>query len=132
MSNQRLVRVLCPACREAFKPDEKLLKKLNLPVDQIEHFYRPPTEPITDRKGKVVVCQTCQGTGYLGRRAVFEILRANEKVTTMLAEGAPLQRIKDHYRRLRTPDLWRAGLQLVYDGVTSLDEILRVLKTSTK
>ena len=132
VSNQRLVRVLCSACREAFKPDEKLLKKLNLPVDRIEHFYRPPTEPVTDRKGKVVVCQTCQGTGYLGRKAVFEILPVDEKVTAMLAEGAPLQRIKDHYRRLRTPDLWRAGLQLVYDGVTSLDEILRVLKTSTK
>jgi type II secretory ATPase GspE/PulE/Tfp pilus assembly ATPase PilB-like protein len=127
--NQRLVRVLCPACREAFKPDERLLKKLNLPVDRIEHFYRPPTEPITDKRGRVVVCQTCQGTGYLGRKGVFEILAVDETVTAMLAEGAPIQRIKDHYRRKRTHDLWRAGLQEVYDKVTSMDEILRALRS---
>jgi type II secretory ATPase GspE/PulE/Tfp pilus assembly ATPase PilB-like protein len=132
VSNQRLIRILCPACREAFKPDEKLLKKLNLPVDRIEHFFRPPTEPVIDKKGKVIVCQSCQGTGYLGRKGVFEILRVDEKVRAMLTEGAPLQRIKDHYRRLRTPDMWRAGLQEVYDGVTSLDEVLRVLRSSTK
>ncbi len=132
VTNQRLVRILCTACREAFKPDEKLLKKLNLPVEKIEHFYRPPTEPIADKKGRPVTCQTCQGTGYMGRKGVFEILRVDDKVKAMLAEGAPLQRIKDHHRRLRTPDLWRAGLQQVYDGVTSLDEILRVLRIGTK
>lgn len=130
--NQRLVRVLCPACREAFKPDERLLKKLNLPVDKIEHFYRPPTEPITDKKGRLVICQTCQSTGYSGRKGVFEILRADETVSAMLAEGAPIQRIKDHYRRKRTHDLWRTGLQEVYDKVTSLDEILRALRSGTK
>ena len=49
--NQRLVRVLCTECRQAFRPDPKTLKKLNLPVEKIERFYRPPTEPILDKKG---------------------------------------------------------------------------------
>ena len=59
--NQRLIRILCPACRQAFKPDESLLRKLNLPVGKIECFYRPPTEPILDKKGREIICQTCQG-----------------------------------------------------------------------
>lgn len=130
--NQRLVRKLCTACREAFKPDERLLKKLNLPVGKIEHFHRPPTEPITDRKGNPVICQTCQGTGYVGRTGIFEILKVDDTVRGLLAEGAPIQRFKDHFRRLRTHDLWRAGLQKVFDGETSLDEILRVLRPGGK
>jgi type II secretory ATPase GspE/PulE/Tfp pilus assembly ATPase PilB-like protein len=42
VTNQRLMRVLCKECREAFHPDEATLKKLNLPAEKIERFYRPP------------------------------------------------------------------------------------------
>ncbi|MCP4249953.1 MAG: Flp pilus assembly complex ATPase component [bacterium] len=132
VTNQRLVRVLCSACRQAFKPDERLLKKLNLPVGKIDHFHRPPTEAVLDRKGNEVVCQTCQGTGYVGRTAVFEIMVADEGVTKLLADGAPIRNIRDHCRRGRMHDLRRASLQKVYDGVTSLDEILRALRFDGK
>ncbi|MCH7595833.1 MAG: Flp pilus assembly complex ATPase component TadA [Planctomycetes bacterium] len=131
-TNQRLVRVLCTACRQAFKPDERLLKKLNLPVGKIEHFHRPPTEAILDKKGNEIVCQTCQGTGYVGRTAVFEIMVADEGVAKLLADGAPIRSIRDHCRRGRMHDLRRASLQKVYDGVTSLDEILRALRFDGK
>ncbi|MHC4064116.1 MAG: ATPase, T2SS/T4P/T4SS family, partial [Planctomycetota bacterium] len=127
VTNQRLVRVLCPACRQAFRPEERLLKKLNLPAGDVE-FHRPPTEPTLDRKGSEIICQTCQGTGYVGRTSVFEIMVADEEVSKLLADGAPIQRIRDQCRRARMHDLRRAGLQKVYDGVTSLDEILRALR----
>ncbi len=132
VTNQRLVRKLCESCREAFKPEERLLKKLNLPVGKIEHFHRPPTEPIIDKKGNVVVCPICQGTGYLGRTAIYEILVVDDHVKALLAKGADLQRIKEYYRKRRTHDLWRAGLQKVFDGDTSLDEVLRVLRGNSK
>jgi len=130
--NQRLVRVLCTACRQAFKPDENLLKKLNLPVGKIEHFYRPPSEPILDKRGREIICQTCQGTGYVGRVGIFEILAVDEVVRKLIAEGAPIQRIRAHCRQARMHDLWRAGLQKVFEGVTSLDEILRALGKERK
>jgi type II secretory ATPase GspE/PulE/Tfp pilus assembly ATPase PilB-like protein len=57
---------------------------------------------------------------------------ADETVSKLLAEGAPLQRIRDHCRRTKIFDLRRAGLQKVYDGVTSLDEILRALRFDGK
>ncbi|HUU84074.1 MAG TPA: ATPase, T2SS/T4P/T4SS family [Phycisphaerae bacterium] len=130
--NQRLVRVLCPACRQTFKPDEKLLKKLNLPAGKVEHFHRPPTEPVLDRKGREIICQTCRGTGFVGRMGVFEFMVADKAVTKLLAEGAPVPRIRDYCRRAKMFDLRRAGLQKVYDGVTSLDEILRALRFDGK
>ena len=129
--NQRLVRLLCPACRQGFKPDERLLKKLNLPAGDVE-FHRPPTEPVLDRKGHEIICQTCQGTGYVGQTGVFEIMVAEDAVRKLLAKGAPIDRIRDHCRQARMHDLRRAGLQKVYDGVTSLDEILRGLRFDSK
>ena len=80
ITNQRLVRLLCPECRQAYQPDPGLLKKLNLPIDKIKRFYRPPTEVEYDKQGNPILCDHCQGTGYYGRTAVFETLIINETV----------------------------------------------------
>ena len=48
---QVLLRKLCPACREAYRPDAEMLRKANLPAEKAERFYRPPTKPLTDEKG---------------------------------------------------------------------------------
>ncbi len=126
--SQRLVRVLCRSCRQSFKPDEKLLKKANLPLDRIEHFHRPPTEPVYDRKGREIICQTCQGSGYVGRTAVFEVLIIDDQIRQLIAKGAPIKQIKGQARKNRTYYLQEEGLLKVIDGTTSLDEIIRGLR----
>lgn len=130
--NQRLTRILCDQCREAFKPDEPTLKKLNLPVDKIEKFYRPPSEQKLDRKGKPIVCLKCQGTGYVGRTGVFELLIVTETVAKLIAEGAPIERIKAECRKNKMYYLQEEGLLKVIDGTTSMNEILRCLKVAEK
>ena len=130
--NQRLVRVLCDECREAFEPDAATLKKLNLPADKIDRFYRPPTEKKLDRKGREILCLTCQGTGYVGRTGVFELLVVDEGVTKLIEAGAPIDRIKAHSRKNRMYYLQETGLLKVIDGRTSMNEILRCLRTSEK
>jgi type IV pilus assembly protein PilB len=62
--NQRILRKLCPTCREAYKPDPQMLAKINISAGQIEQFYRPPSGPLTDEKGRPYTCPTCQGSGY--------------------------------------------------------------------
>lgn len=126
---QRLVRILCSECREAFQPDETTLKKLNLPVKKIEHFYRPPTEPKKTKLGKEVVCMTCRGTGYLGRTGVFELLVADEAVSALISEGASINKIKAQCRKNRMYYLQEEGLLKVIDGTTSMNEVLRCLRT---
>jgi len=129
---QRLVRVLCEQCREAFKPDPDTLKKLNLPLDKIERFYRPPSEPKLDRKGKEILCPSCQGSGYTGRTGIFELLVVDETVANLIAEGTALNRIKAQCRKSKMYYLQEEGLLKVIDGTTSMNEILRCLRSNGK
>ena len=126
--NQRLVRVLCTECREAFRPDTATLKKLNLPADKIERFYRPPTEPQLDKKGKPIVCANCQGTGYVKRTGVFELMVVDPEVSKLIIEKAPMARIKSQCRKNKMYYLQEEGLLKVIDGTTSMNEVLRCLR----
>jgi type II secretory ATPase GspE/PulE/Tfp pilus assembly ATPase PilB-like protein len=132
VTNQRLMRVLCKECREAFHPDEATLKKLNLPAEKIERFYRPPTEQKLDRKGKPIVCASCQGTGYVGRVGVFEVMNVDPSIAALIAEGAPINRIKSQCRKNKMYYLQEEGLLKVIDGTTSMNEVLRCLGGNDK
>lgn len=127
--NQRLVRKLCTVCREAYKPDESLLRKANLPADKISHFYRPPAEPEVDKKGNPIICGNCQGTGYFGRTGIFELLVLTPPMKEMIASGAKLELVKAEARKNKMLYLQEEGLLKVIEGVTSMNEVLRVLKT---
>ncbi len=129
ITSQRLVRMLCTNCREAYRPDPATLKKLNLPADKIEQFYRPPTQTTVDKKGRDVVCPNCQGSGYVGRSAVFEVLVVDDPIRKLIGEGAAIDRIKMQCRKNRMYYLQEEGLLKVIDGTTSMNEILRVLRS---
>jgi type II secretory ATPase GspE/PulE/Tfp pilus assembly ATPase PilB-like protein len=126
--SQRLVRKLCVACRQAYRPDRQLLKKANLPVDKIEHFYRPPPEGAVDEKGNPIICPNCQNSGYFGRTGVFEILAINPAIRKLIAKGQPVSSIEKEARKAGMLYLQQAGLQKVMDGTTSMNEVLRALR----
>ena len=130
--NQRLIRKLCDQCREAYRPEAATLKKLNLPADKIERFYRPPAEPKVDKRGKEIICQKCHGTGYVGRTGLFELMTIDDTIRQMIAEGAPPSRIKAQCRKNKMYYLQEEALLKVIDGTTSMQEVLRCLRNSTK
>jgi len=132
VTNQRLVRKLCPECREAYTPDETLLRKANLPADKIEHFYRTPREVRTDRKGNPILCQHCQGTGYYGRTGLFEVMIINDDIRKLIRAGAKMSEIKQAARKNKMLYLQEEGLIKVIDGLTSMDEVLRALRDQTR
>lgn len=132
VTSQRLLRRLCTACREAFRPDPAKLKKLNLPADKIDRFYRPPTEPVLDKKGNEIICENCQGTGYRGRTAIIELLVVDDAIRALIAEGASIDKIKTAARRNKMYLLQEEGLFKVIEGVTSLNEVQRVLSPGGK
>lgn len=131
VTGQRLIRILCTECREAFEPDPATLKKLNLPVEKIERFYRPPTVE-EGKKGKKAVCQKCQGSGYYGRTGVYELLVVDDTAKKLIAEGASTGRIKVQCRKNRMYYLQEEALLKVIDGTTSMDEILRCLRAGDR
>ncbi|MBV8318511.1 MAG: type II/IV secretion system protein, partial [Planctomycetaceae bacterium] len=118
---QRLVRVLCEACKEPYKPKPEFLKKANLPPDKVDVFYRRPAEPLQ-------VCPQCGGTGYLGRTGIFELLVITEPMRDMIRENPSINAIKAEARKNGMIYLQEDGLRKVIQGKTSIDELLRVVK----
>lgn len=130
ITSQRLMRKLCIACRQAYRPDQQLLKKANLPLDKIEHFYRPPRpEEWVDEKGNPRgVCTNCQGSGYFGRTGVFELLEIDDDIRELIRNGQPISAIRATARKNGMRYLQEISLQKVIAGITSMNEMLRVLR----
>ncbi|HEX6985950.1 MAG TPA: ATPase, T2SS/T4P/T4SS family, partial [Planctomycetaceae bacterium] len=118
---QRLVRRLCPDCKEAYKPNPDLVRKAGLPPEKVEFFYRPPKVPAED-------CPTCGGLGYYGRIGVYELLVLTDRIRDLVREKAPASAVKAEARKDGMLSMREEGLRLVARGVTSIDELLRVVK----
>ncbi len=109
---QRLVRVLCPHCKEAYAPDARTRSKYNLKAPVL---FRP--------KG----CEKCHKIGYRGRTAVYELLAVGDDVRRSIAKGASSEKFREAQREQGSGDLFQNGLKKVEQGVTSLEEILSVV-----
>lgn len=118
---QRLLRVLCDACKEPYKPKPDFLRKANIPVDKVEVFYRRPENPEQ-------VCQQCSGTGYFGRTGIFELLVISEPLREMLRENPSINKIKAEAIKSGMIYLQRDGIRQVVQGRTSIEELVRVVK----
>ncbi|MCP4375629.1 MAG: Flp pilus assembly complex ATPase component, partial [bacterium] len=129
---QLLIRNLCPACRKPYRPDQQLLAKANLTSSQIERFYKPPEPGQVDEDGNPIICPSCQGTGYIGRTGVFELLEANDDIRKLIAESAQLAQIKSACRKNNMHYLQENALQKVIDGLTSIQEVIRVTQQGKK
>lgn len=129
---QMLVRTLCPACREAYKPDPQMLAKANLSGDKEQVFYRTPTKPLLDEKGRPTTCLACQGNGYIGRTGVFELLEITDEIRQMVIGGTALAPLKSAARKNRMLYLQDQALAKVSEGLTSIQEVIRVSQPQTK
>lgn len=119
--SQRLIRKLCEKCKEAYQPAPEVLQQLGLPADRVQAFYRPPQQPEE-------VCEHCKGIGYVGRTAIYELLIVEEPLRQVLATNPKLELIRQTARKTGFRSFQEEGLVLVAKGVTSLPELMRVLK----
>ncbi len=113
---QRLVREICPKCKEEFKPPKELLKDLGLRVSakSKDSFY----------KGKG--CPACHQTGYLGRSGIFELLLIDEDIRRMTEERKSTDDIKKKALSQEMITLKENGLKKARQGITTIEEVLRV------
>ncbi len=126
ITNQRMLRKICLECREGYTPDDATWKRLNLPVGLDGNFYRPPSEILYDKKGEPILCENCQGTGYFGRTAVFEVLFLSDELKALIAESASWDALRTQCRKEKMLYLQEQAVRKVVDGVTSIREILRI------
>jgi type IV pilus assembly protein PilB len=115
---QRLARRLCTSCREEYKPTPETLLAARSPwkpEDPLPKLYRPNG------------CSKCAKTGYRGRLALHEVMQISETVERMAVERATTADITSIARAEGMQSLRADGMAKVLAGVTSLDEILRVV-----
>lgn len=116
---QRLVRKLCPKCREEYPTPGEVLARLKTTVEKLPHL----------RKASAHGCRLCRGTGYLGRTAVFELASGSTFRQAIAAKADPKilrqAAAKDGMQPMR-----EAGMALVVEGVTSLEEMQRVFSAA--
>jgi type II secretory ATPase GspE/PulE/Tfp pilus assembly ATPase PilB-like protein len=126
--SQKLIRRLCSDCREAFRPNPKLLQKVGLPPETKVLYRKGEPEP-DEKTGEMPdPCEKCNGSGYYGRIAMVELITASEGVKKLIAEGAAADAIKAQARADGMLTLHKDGLRLVAEGKTSLEELQRVFK----
>ncbi len=115
---QRLVRLLCPSCKEAYEPGPVELRALGLAEEATRGrpFYRP--------KG----CEACSGSGYLGRKGIFELLEMDDELREMTFRRRSSLHLREYAIRSGNMSPLRAdGARKVLEGLTSVEEVLRVV-----
>ena len=112
---QRLIRRVCKNCRAFYTPTDEDLDRLNMDRDEIGDYQ------FCYGKG----CQVCNYTGYKGRKALTELLVVNSEIRELISENAPTTVIRDKARELGMRTLREDGMLALYNGETSVDEVVR-------
>ena len=126
--SQKLVRLLCTDCREAFRPNPKLLEKVGLPPET-KVLYRKGEPAVNEKTGEEEdPCEKCGGVGFYGRVAMIETIIMSDPIRKLIAESAGADQIKALARAEGCLTFHKDGLRLVAEGKTSLEELQRVFK----
>jgi type IV pilus assembly protein PilB len=114
---QRLVRRLCPHCRRQYTPEAETLRALNITESDAAQFvfYR------------AAGCEECNHTGYRGRIALYEVMRVNDKVRRLIAQKASEDIVREAAISAGMITLGEDGLAKVKSGITTAEELLRVV-----
>ena len=112
---QRLVRRVCVDCKEWYDPDIEILRELNLTPDQVAG------KKFAYGKG----CKLCNGTGYKGRVAIFEIMIISDAVRNHIMDSDSSSAIRDTARAEGMRTLRESGLMAIYEGTTTVEEVIR-------
>jgi type II secretory ATPase GspE/PulE/Tfp pilus assembly ATPase PilB-like protein len=111
---QRLVRTVCPHCKESYTPTDDELESLKVDISNYKerNFFKA--------KG----CVHCRNTGYYGRTGIFEILELRQPIRKLIFESANQDQIKDKAMELKMVNLREAGVRKFLKGETTLEEII--------
>ena len=116
---QRLVRRVCTRCRAEFEPTEDMLWELDLTPEEVRGrtFYFG--------KG----CEECNNTGYKGRTGIFEIMHIDDPLRSLIMVGSSTNVIREEARKRGMRTLRDTGLMSIYDGITTIEEVVRATVT---
>jgi len=111
---QRLVRTICPRCKEEFLPTAEMLLELGLTPDDVadRKFYHGAG------------CDFCRSTGYSGRMGIFEIMLLDDELRDMILARKSTNVMREAARKRGMRALREVGLLAIYDGMTTIEEVI--------
>ncbi len=112
---QRLVRKICEDCRVAFDPTPEILMELNLKPSEVEG------RKLYYGRG----CERCNNTGYRGRTGIFELMVINDEIRDLISANASTDELRQAARRNGMKTLREAGLEAMFAGITTAEEVVR-------
>jgi type IV pilus assembly protein PilB len=112
---QRLLRTICKSCRAPYEPSLHILNQLNLTPEDIggKHFYTGSG------------CSACGNSGYKGRKGLYELLDVTDPIRELITSRAPSIVLKQKAIELGMVTLREDGLRSIYDGATTIEEVLK-------
>ncbi|MBI3272051.1 MAG: Flp pilus assembly complex ATPase component TadA [Planctomycetes bacterium] len=113
--SQRLVRLLCPTCKQPRRPEPREAQALGNRASPVQQVFRP------------VGCGRCFRTGYAGRRAIFELLIVSDELKSAIMATPTFESLRKALGRTTFVSLRDSGYDLVADGASSVEEIERVV-----
>ena len=113
---QRLVRVICNECKEEYRPDNESLKNIGMTREMVsgKKFFQG--------KG----CPSCLNTGYSGRTGIFELMLLDDNIKNLILRTSDANAIKRKAVELGMITLSGDGAKKVMDGITTIEEVIRV------
>ena len=129
---QRLVRQICPECKAEYEAPVEVIKQIK---DTLGSLYIKTAK--TEKKDKLVLfkggskgveCKTCAGSGYSGRTGIFEVLLMSDTISRLVLERRPTDEIETQAAKEGMITLAQDGFMKVLEGVTTVEEVLRVAK----
>lgn len=112
---QRLVRTICKKCKEQYTPKEEELMELNMLPEQVRG------KPFSRGVG----CDNCNKSGYRGRMAIFEIMTMDDEMRDLIMKQANTTALRRHSRKRGMRSLRECGMMGIYEGLTTIDEVVR-------
>ncbi|MFO0882732.1 MAG: ATPase, T2SS/T4P/T4SS family [Pirellulales bacterium] len=112
---QRLVRRVCSQCREGYDPGDEVLAEIGMKAEELQgrQFFRG--------KG----CEVCNNTGYKGRVGLFELMIMNDTLRDLVMKNASIDELREAARGFGMVSLRDAGMSFAFEGVTTIDEVIR-------
>lgn len=124
--SQRLIRLLCQKCRQAYRPNPKVLAKVGLPPETKVLYRAPRQESEEDEEND---CSQCGGTGYFGRIGIFEYVEMTDAIRQLVKGKAEAAAIRAQARKERMQTFQADAVRLVAEGKTGLEELQRAFAT---
>jgi len=117
---QRLVRKICPNCREPYKPPENMKKFINENGISKDELF------------KGAGCESCRDSGYVGRIGIYELMVIDDKFRDMINKDSSVSNMRRVFRRSDSPSLFDDGVSKIKQGLTTIEEVLRVTQACEK